>query len=246
MNTVQLRGVNFTPGTLDEISEYICRKIKADETVAVFTPNSEIVQKCIDEPALYDVVNSAEVIIPDGIGVIKAARILRLPISERVPGIELGERMLSLADSSTPVFFMGGKPGIAEAAAEKMCEKYPSLVIVGTHDGYFKKSGEENDAVIDEINRSGAKILFVCLGAPAQEKWIYENRASLPGVRLFMGLGGSLDIYSGTSERAPAFFCKTGLEWFYRLIREPWRIGRMMNLPKFYFGTLWYKLRGGK
>ena len=246
MNTVQLRGVNFTPGTLDEISEHICKKIRADETVAVYTPNSEIVQKCIDDPSLYSVINSAEVIIPDGIGVIKDARILKLPITERVPGIELGERMLSLADSALPVFFMGGKPGIAEAAAEKMREKYPSLVVAGTHDGYFKKSGEENDAVIAEINASGAKILFVCLGAPAQEKWIYENRASLPGVRLFMGLGGSLDIYSGTSERAPEFFCKTGLEWFYRLIREPWRIGRMMNLPKFYFGTLWYKLRGGK
>lgn len=246
MKTVQLRGVNFTPGTLNEITEYILQSVKNDETVAVYTPNSEIVQKCIDDPDLYEVINSAEVVIPDGIGVIKAARILRLPISERVPGIELGEKILSVADGDMPVFFMGGKPGIPEAAAEKMQEKYPSLAIAGTHDGYFKKSGEENDAVINEINASGAKILFVCLGAPAQEKWIYENRASLPGVRLFMGLGGSLDIYSGTSERAPAFFCKFGLEWFYRLIREPWRIGRMMNLPKFYFGTILYKLRGGK
>lgn len=246
MNTVQLRGVNFTPGSLDELSEHILGRIKAGEQTAVFTPNSEIVQLCIDDPSLYEVINSAEVVIPDGIGVVKAAKILKLPINQRVPGIELGERMISLADESMPVFFMGGKPGVAETAAEKLKEKYPSLTVCGTHDGYFKKEGEENDAVIDEINKSGAKVLFVCLGAPAQEKWIHSYRDRLPGVQLMMGLGGSLDVFSGNVERAPEFFCKTGLEWFYRLLKEPWRIGRMMNLPKFYFGTLWYKIKGGK
>ena len=246
METVQLRGVNFTPGSLEEVSSHIMRRIADGLQTAVFTPNSEIVQKCIDEPDLYNVINSAEVIIPDGIGVVKAAKILKLPIKERLPGIELGEHIISIADENLPVFFMGGKPGIADEAAAKLKEKYPALTVCGTHDGYFKKEGEENDAVIDEINRSGAKILFVCLGAPAQEKWIYENRDKLPGVQLLMGLGGSLDVFSGNVERAPAFFCKTGLEWFYRLMKEPWRIGRMMNLPKFYFGTVWYKIKGGK
>ena len=246
MNVVQLRGVNFTPGTLSEISDHIMKSIEEGNKVTVFTPNSEIVQKCIDEPDLYNVINSAEVIIPDGIGVVKAAKILKLPIRERLPGIELGEHIISISDSSLPVFFMGGKPGIADEAAKKLKEKYPNLTVCGTHDGYFKKEGEENDAVIDMINDSGAKILFVCLGAPAQEKWIYEYRDRLPGVQLMMGLGGSLDVFSGNVERAPAFFCKTGLEWFYRLMKEPWRIGRMMNLPRFYFGTLFYKLKGGK
>lgn len=246
MNVVSLRGVNFTPGTLEEVSDHIMTSVAEGKKLAVFTPNSEIVQKCIDEPALYDVINSAEVIIPDGIGVIKAAKILKLPITKRLPGIELGEHILSIADENLPVFFMGGKPGIADIAAEKLKEKYPSLVVCGTHDGYFKKEGEENDAVIDEINASGAKVLFVCLGAPAQEKWIHQYRDRLKGVQVMIGLGGSLDVFSGTVQRAPAFFCKTGLEWFYRLIKEPWRIGRMMNLPRFYFGTMWYKLRGGK
>lgn len=246
METVQLRGVNFTPGSLDELSDHVIKRIKDGNQTAVFTPNSEIVQKCIDDPTLYDVINSAEVVIPDGIGVIKAAKILRLPIKERVPGIELGERLLSVFDASMPVFFMGGKPGVAEEAAAKMKEKYPNLTVCGTHDGYFKKEGEENDAVIEEIKNSGACILFVCLGAPAQEKWIYEYRNRLPDTKLLMGLGGSLDVFSGNVERAPAFFCKMGLEWFYRLIKEPWRIGRMMNLPKFYFGTWIYRLKGGK
>lgn len=246
MKNVSLRGVGFTAGSLTEISEYITKRIAGGEQTAVFTPNSEIVQMCIDEPSLYEVINSAEVVIPDGIGVIKAAKVLGLPLTERVPGIELGEHMLSVADSTMPVFFLGGKPEVAEAAAEKMTEKYPNLKVCGCHDGYFAKSGEENDAVLEEIRRSGAVILFVCLGAPAQEKWIFENRAALPDVRLMMGLGGSLDIYSGRSERAPSFFRKAGLEWLYRLLKEPSRIGRMMNLPKFYFGTVLYRIKGGK
>lgn len=246
MDKVTLRGVNFTVGSLEQIADYITSEIKAGRQTAVFTPNSEIVQLCIDKPEHYDVINSADVIIPDGIGVIKAAKMLKLPLTERVPGIELGEKMLSLADDSMPVFFMGGKPGVAEDAAKKMKEKYPSLIVCGTHDGYFKKSGEENDAVLNEINASGAVILFVCLGAPAQENWIHENREKLTSAKLIMGLGGSLDVFSGNVVRAPKFFRKFGLEWFYRLLKEPYRIGRMMNLPKFYFGTLIYKLKGGK
>lgn len=246
MKNVSLRGINFTAGSLTDISAYISEQIARGEQTAVFTPNSEIVQMCIDEPSLYEVINSAEVIIPDGIGVIKAAKVLGLPLTERVPGIELGEHMLSVADNTMPVFFLGGKPGVAEAAAEKMAKKHPNLKVCGCHDGYFKKNSEENDAVLEEIRRSGAVILFVCLGAPAQEKWIFENRNSLPDVRLLMGLGGSLDIYSGKAERAPSFFRKAGLEWLYRLIKEPSRIGRMMSLPKFYFGTVWYRIKGGK
>ena len=246
MEKVTLRGVNFTPGSLEEISDFIMQGIKDGRQTAVFTPNSEIVQLCIDNPSLYDVINSADIIIPDGIGIIKAAKILKLPITERVPGIELGERLLSLADSASPVFFLGGKPGVAEAAAEKMTEKYKGLSICGTHDGYFQKSGEENDAVIKKINDSGARILFVCLGAPAQENWIHDNHEKLPGVKALLGLGGSLDVFSGNTERAPEFFCKAGLEWLYRLMKEPSRIGRMMKLPKFYFGTAIYKLMGGK
>ena len=122
-------------------------------------------------------------------------------------------------------------------------EKLPGIVFAGTRHGYFKKDGEENDETIRLINGSGAKILFVCLGCPAQEKWIDANRDRLPNVRLFMGLGGSLDGYTGNVKRAPKVFIDLGLEWFYRLLCQPQRIGRMMSLPKFYFGTWMYKLK---
>ena len=111
-----------------------------------------------------------------------------------------------------------------------MEEEYPGIKIVGTHNGYFKS--KDVPEIIEDINNSGADLLFVCLGAPAQEKWIDENADKL-NVRVAMGIGGSLDVFAGKVERAPEFYCKHGLEWFYRLKKEPWRAKRMMALPKF-------------
>ena len=110
-------------------------------------------------------------------------------------------------------------------------------MIAGTHNGYFKKDGTENETVIQKINESGAKILFVCFGAPAQEQWIDRNKCSLTSVKLVMGLGGALDVYAGVVKRAPDFFIRARLEWFYRLLKEPRRLGRMMKLPKYILGT---------
>ncbi len=242
-----IRGVYFDNVTLAEAADRLRASVAADLTETVFTPNSEIVQCCIDDPALYPVVNEATLTIPDGIGVVKAARILGTPLKGKVAGVELGREVLAFAaEDGIPVYFLGGKPGVAEMAAEELRREIPSLSVVGMRDGYFQKTGAENDAVIHAVNAAGAKILFVCLGAPVQEKWIVENRARMPGVRIFLGLGGSLDVYAGTAKRAPRIFIKLGLEWFYRLLKEPRRIGRMMRLPKFYFGTWMYKLKRKK
>lgn len=241
---INVRGVNFDNLTLDETVELILSRLKNGQKTAVYTPNSEIVQACIENNALYDIINSAEVICPDGIGVVKAAKILKTPLKGKVAGIEVGEKLIaSLTDGSKSIFLMGGKPGIAEKAAEELSKKYPGIKIAGTNDGYFKKEGEENNAVIAKINNSRADVLFVCLGAPAQEKWIYSNRDKL-NVTVMLGLGGSLDGYAGVVKRAPKVFINLGLEWFYRLLCEPWRFKRMMKLPKFYFGTVRYKFTG--
>lgn len=241
---VSIRGVLFDNVTLDEAAQYLSAQACRDGgQEIVFTPNSEIVQMCIDDPALYTVVNSATLTVPDGIGIIKAARILGTPMKEKVAGVDLGRRVLDFcAHDGHSVYFLGGKPGVAEAAASRMIKEYPGLHICGMHDGYFEKSGAENDAIVQSIEKSGARVLYVCLGAPAQEKWICENREKMPGVRIFLGLGGSLDVYAGMVKRAPRIFIQLGLEWFYRLLSDPKRIGRMMRLPKFYFGTWKYKL----
>ena len=239
-----IRGVNFDNLTLNETVERILSRLHKGEQTAVFTPNSEIVQACIDDNSLYEIINSAEVICPDGIGVIKAAKILKTPLKEKVAGIEVGEKLIaSLTDGSKSIFFLGSKPGIAELAADSLQKKYAGIRIAGTNDGYFQKEGEENDRIIEKINASGADVLFVCLGAPAQERWIYANRNKL-NVTVLLGLGGSLDGYAGVVKRAPKVFIKLGLEWFYRLLCEPWRFKRMLKLPKFYFGTIWFKLTG--
>ena len=243
---INVRGVWFDSLTVDETLDRLCDNLKQNIQTAVCTPNAEIVQACIDDESLFPVINSAEVIIPDGIGVVKAARILGTPVKEKVAGVTVGEKLFErLAGSGSRFYFLGGKPGVAEQAAERMQEKYPGLVIAGCHDGYFEKSGPANDQVLSEINDSCADILYVCLGAPVQEKWIYANRGQL-NAKLMLGLGGSLDIYAGNVKRAPKIFISLGLEWFYRLLKEPKRIGRMMKLPKFYFGTWLYKIKGCK
>ncbi len=243
-----IRGVLFDNVTMDEAAAKTAELINSEGLDYIFTPNSEIVQACIDNPSLYDAVNSASLIIPDGIGVVYASKILKRPLKEKVAGFDLSKRVLDYAaKNGKKVFFFGSSPAkdnvpaVCDIAAEKIREIYPGIIICGTRHGYF--SQEDTDSIIEEINSSGADILFVCLGAPKQEKWIYENRDKLK-VSLAMGLGGSLDVYAGTVKRAPDIFIKLNLEWFYRLIKQPSRIGRMMNLPRFLFGTIFYKLSG--
>ncbi|MBR7185603.1 MAG: WecB/TagA/CpsF family glycosyltransferase [Clostridia bacterium] len=249
METINIRGVRFCNVTLDEAAAWVADTLAAPAKCprTVFTPNSEIVQLCIEAPEHYALINSADLIIPDGIGVIKASRILGTPLKEKVAGIELGERTLALAaEQGYSVYFLGAKPGVAEQAAAKMKEKYPTLTVAGTHDGYFKKEGNENESVLSAIRAAAPDVLYVCLGVPAQEKWIAANREALAGVKLCLALGGSLDVWAGNVKRAPKLFIKLGLEWFYRLCKEPRRIGRMMKLPKFLFGTYAAKWRGGE
>ena len=249
MEIINIRGVNFCNVTLDEAADWVGSVLEAapESPRAVFTPNSEIVQLCIEENKYYDLINSADLIIPDGIGVIKASRILGTPLKEKVAGIELGERTLAIAsEKGYSVYFLGAKPGVAEQAAANMREKYPALTVAGIHDGYFKKEGEENEAVLAAIRAASPDVLYVCLGVPAQEKWIDANRAALGSVKLCLALGGSLDVWAGNVKRAPKLFIKLGLEWFYRLCCEPKRIGRMMKLPKFLFGTYAAKRKSRK
>jgi len=241
---INIRGVEFCDIGLPGAVDFLVSSIENGTQSALFTPNSEIVQLCIEDNSMYDIINSADLIVPDGIGVVKAGRILGTPFKYgKVAGVEVGEELIKrLAETEYTIYLLGGKPGIADKAAEVLSEKYPGIKFAGCRDGYFKKSGEESDTVIEEINLTGASVVFVCLGCPAQEKWIYENRSKL-NAKALLALGGSLDAYSGNVRRAPKIFIKLGLEWFYRLLCQPQRIGRMMKLPKFYFGTWLYKFK---
>lgn len=239
---VDIRGVCFDNVSLGEaVDAIIAHAARRDTFSYVFTPNAEIVQACVKDKTdlLYEIINSAGLIIPDGSGVVKAAKLFGTPLKEKVPGVEVGEAVIArAAERNIPVYLLGGKPGTAELAVTRLSEKYGSVSVVGCRDGYFRKSGAESDDVIDAVGRSGCSILFVCLGAPAQERWIYENRDRLAsaGISIALALGGSLDIYAGTAKRAPRIFLSLGLEWLYRLLKQPSRLIRMTALPRFWIG----------
>ena len=201
----------------------------------VFTPNAEMLAEASKNASLLRLLKQAELPLPDGIGTFFAARMLGLSPAERTNGIDFAERLLSeAAKSGMKVFLLGAKPGVAERAAKKLQTRFKALRVTSTHHGYFKKRGEENDTVLEKINRSGAEILFVCFGFPEQERWITENLPKLNNVKLAAGLGGSLDVWSGEVSRAPRFLRSNGLEWAYRVVKSPSRLSRLPRLFDFF------------
>ena len=172
-------------------------------------------------------------VLPDGAGLIAALRLLHTPIQERIPGVEFTEHICKRASyEGWGIWFLGGAPGVAEAAASKLAEKYPGLNVAGTRNGYFRD--EEIDDICSDIRRSGAKVLFVGLGVPKQEYWLEDNLAKT-GATVGMGIGGTMDVISGKLTRAPKIWQKLCLEWLYRTIQEPWRWRRILKLPEFAF-----------
>lgn len=226
---VEVLGVGFDNITMEQAVAEGVRLMNTEGAHYVVTPNPEIVETCREDAEAMDAVRNADLVIADGIGVVYGSRILGTPLKERVPGIELAQNLMGkMAETGKTLFLLGSKPGVAEEAARRLCEIYKGLKIVGTHDGYFK----DDEPVIREIRESGADVVFVCLGAPKQEKWMQKN-GEATGAHLMLGLGGCLDVFSGNVQRAPEAFQKLGLEWFYRLIKNPSRAGRMMRLPLF-------------
>ena len=222
-------GVGFDNLTKSEFTAKAEDMLRNKERGYVVTPNAEIVYESIHDDAFRALLNDASMVLPDGAGVVLGAKILGTPIKEKVAGIEFGEEVCKLlAKNNGRLYLLGSKPGIANAAGEKLAQKYPGLVICGTADGYFK----DEKAVIEKINEAKPDVLFVCLGAPKQEKFIKEHFDELD-VTLMLGLGGSLDGYAGVAQRAPKWMIDLSLEWLYRLMKEPKRLGRMMRLPKF-------------
>ena len=226
---VDVLGVGFDNLTLDEAVARGMELVCGEGTHYVVTPNPEIVEVCRENPAARDAVNGADLVLPDGVGVVKGAAMLGTPLKEKTPGIEFAAGLMGkMAQQGKSLYLLGAKPGVAELAGQRLTQRYPGLRIAGTHDGYFKEDGP----VVEAIRQSGADVVFVCLGAPKQELWMAKN-GSATGAHLLCGLGGSLDVFAGVVARAPKFWSNHGLEWFYRLCKEPRRIGRMMKLPLF-------------
>ena len=233
-------GVAFDDVTMDEAVDRALAMLEEDGPHLVVTPNPEIVQRAKQDPEFAQILARAHLVIPDGIGVIYAAKILGRPLKGRVPGIDFAAALLGrAAGMGKRLYLLGAAPGVAEQAAVNLQAAYPGLVVCGAHDGYFKEDGP----VAQAVREARADVVFVCLGAPKQEKWATANGASA-GAKLYIGLGGSLDVFAGKVERAPEKFQKLGLEWLYRLMKQPSRIGRMAKLPLFLVSAAGARVRG--
>lgn len=237
-DTVDILGVNVDKVTMEQACEHIKFFLHEDCVHTVFTPNSEIMIDAQKDTDLKQILNSSDMVIADGSGVVLASKILKAKLPEKVSGIDLVKKSF-LIDENPSYFFFGGKPGIAEKAKHNIEIEYSKINVAGIRDGYFNE--EDNPKIISQINSSGADILLVALGAPKQEKWIAKNKDKL-NVKICIGVGGTLDVFAGIQKLAPDFFRNHGLEWFYRLIKNPGRFIRMLKLPKFIFKVIGKRL----
>ena len=237
---IDVMGVQFDNVTMGEALERAREILNGRETCYCVTPNPEIVYEAMHDEDFRSLLNGAAMVLPDGVGVLLGAKLLKTPLKEKVTGVDFAAGLLPILEAEgKKLYLLGSKPGVAELAAQNMLAKCPNLQICGMADGYFKDEGP----VIEKINAANPDVLFVCLGSPKQERFMKAHQSELH-VKLMIGLGGSLDAFAGTVKRAPAWVSRIGMEWFYRLCKEPKRFKRMLRLPKFVFAVLGRRIRG--
>lgn len=244
IETIDILGVNISKLNMDLAVKTAEGFLNDEGFHCIYTPNSEIVMSAYKNDEFREIINKADMRTADGIGLVHAAKILGSPLEERVAGFDLVMKLLErLPEMGKSAFFFGSAPGVADEAKAKLEEKFPGINICGTANGFFDEAREKE--IIAEIGEKKPDLLLVCLGSPKQENWINAHRDEL-SCHLAMGVGGTLDVIAGKVQRAPKIFIKLGLEWFYRLLKQPSRIGRMMALPKFLFTVIGKKLFGLK
>lgn len=237
---IDVMGLKFDSMTMDEALSRAETLLRGEKAAYVVTPNAEIAYEALHDVQLREMLNGADLMLPDGAGVVLASKLLRTPVKQKVAGVDFAAGLLGILErNGQSLYLLGGKTGIGELAAQKMLEAHPQLRIAGIADGYF----QDEAPVIAKINASGADALFVCLGAPKQERFMVQHQQELH-VHLMAGLGGSLDAFAGTVQRAPAWMIRLNLEWLYRLIREPKRFRRMLRLPKYLWAVMLKRIRG--
>ncbi|WP_424766699.1 WecB/TagA/CpsF family glycosyltransferase [Paenibacillus sp. sgz302251] len=217
--------------SMDETVQYLIEAIEARQPTHVITANPIMIMSAVDDPKYSAMMKRADLIVPDGAGVVWAASHVGQPVAERVAGFDLMHRLLQYGETRKwKVYLLGTSQEVIEAAADKLQLQYPQVRIVGYRNGFF--GPEQDEEVVEAIHQAAPDMLFVARGADTQEPWIVKYKQRL-GVPLVMGVGGSFDIISGRLKRAPIIFQKLRLEWLYRLLQEPKRYKRMLVLPKF-------------
>ena len=234
----QVLGVSYDGLTMDQAVDRALALMAERRSACVCTPNPEIVWECRKNAALRAAVAGADMTLADGVGIVWASRVLGCPVPERVTGYDFLLALLGRMEGRA--YLLGGRPGVGEAAAAAIAGQFPRVQICGCRDGYF----DDNEAVLADIRAAAPDLLMVCMGSPRQEIWMAENRQKLQ-VGLMAGLGGCLDVLSGRLKRAPEAWIRWKLEWLYRLLQQPGRIGRQMRLPAFALAVLARRIKKG-
>lgn len=206
---------------MDEAVARVGEFVRSGGAHTIVTPNPEMCLAAQRDSEFRDILNRADLAVPDGVGLLLAARFLGTPLRERVAGIDLLLQLAhEFAKNAWRIYLLGGASGVPERAAQALRVRYPNILIVGTDSG-----GEG----IERIRQAAPDMLLVAFGQVKQEKWIAENLPKLPSIKVAMGVGGAFDFLSGESMRAPRFLQRAGLEWLWRLVVEPWRVRRILN-----------------
>lgn len=230
-------GVDVDVVEFNEAVKAVLSFLDGNGPRTVFTPNPEMIMLACKDAGLKDILNLADLVVPDGVGVVLASKLNKVKIKERVAGYDLVQSVFNeIKDRDVSVYFLGSAPGVAEEAAVKMMEKYKGLKIIGTSDGYFDEKKEM--LIIDDIKQKNPDIILVGMSMGKQEKWIDLHKHEL-SAKVLIGVGGSFDGFSGRVKRAPDIYGKLGIEWLYRLIKQPSRIKRQIFLPVFIVKVVW-------
>lgn len=230
-NKVNILGVDVDAVTMAEAVEKVENLIDAKKSSIVATANAEMLMMATHDEDLKKILNSADLVVPDGAGTVWAAHHLGFEMPERVAGFDLVQELMKIAPSKGRKFFLfGSAPGVADKAKLKAEELYPEIKIVGTRNGYF--SAEDEPEIISQIKNSRADVLLAALGVPKQEKWLAAHKDELK-IPVSIGVGGTFDVMAGNVKRAPLWMQKAKLEWLFRAMLQPSRAGRLTALPKF-------------
>ena len=239
MKKVTILGVDFEHITHQDMLNLLVNKIKKQKKTFVVTANPEIVMYANKDEEYLRILQSADHVVPDGSGIILASKLIQEPLPERVAGFDLTKDLLMIAnDQQFKVYFLGAKEQTLKDMIYNVKKTYPQLSIAGYHHGYFQEGKDEH--IIQAIKESKPDLVFVALGFPRQEQWIYSHFQKFEK-GIFMGVGGSFDILAGHAKRAPKIWRKLNLEWLYRLIQQPSRWKRMLALPQFIIKVFQYK-----
>lgn len=239
MDKINIAGINITTSSKEEVLKKI-RSFLSFGQNQITTPNPEFVVRALKDEEFFHILNNSSLAVADGFGLVLTARVLGVRV-ERIHGSDLIYDICRIAtEESKSVYLLGGKNGVAKLAAANLKKIFSNLVIAGTEEGFkggeweleegeWIRGEEKNRLIIEDINKTKPDIIFVAFGHPKQDKWIYHNLKKMPSVKIAMGVGGSFDFISGKIKRAPGFMRTLGMEWFWRLIIEPWRWKRIID-----------------